>query len=185
MKESSQLGFALLGLIHQQAMSGYDLRKVFTTTAMGSFSDSPGAIYPALNRLAALGLVRGSVEKSGGLRTRRVFVITPDGLAAFKAWLKSPVTPHDVIRKPDDLMLRFAFTDQALGPKYSLRFLEQFAEQIAKYLPELRQFLAAHRGEMPLSSRLALESGIQEYETRLRWARSSMALYERGKRKQT
>ena len=39
-------------------MSGYDLRKIFTTTAMGSFSDSPGAIYPALARLEANGLVR-------------------------------------------------------------------------------------------------------------------------------
>jgi DNA-binding PadR family transcriptional regulator len=60
MSEISQLGFALLGLIHQQPMSGYDLRKVFTASALGSYSDSPGAIYPALNRLEAGGLVQRS-----------------------------------------------------------------------------------------------------------------------------
>ena len=63
MKNDSLLGFALLGLIHQQPMSGYDLRKIFASTAMGSFSDSPGAIYPA-RRLEARGLVRGTVEES-------------------------------------------------------------------------------------------------------------------------
>jgi DNA-binding PadR family transcriptional regulator len=47
----SILGYALLGLIHQKPSSGYDLRKTFTETAMGSFSNSPGAIYPALARL--------------------------------------------------------------------------------------------------------------------------------------
>jgi len=182
MNEISQLGFALLGLIHQQPMSGYDLRKVFTASAMGSYSDSPGAIYPALNRLAARGLVRGSVEKSASLRTRRVFVITPDGLAAFKAWLKSPVSLNAVVRNLDELLLRFAFMDAALGPSHSLRFLEQFAQHVANYIPELRQYLAVHRNDMPTSARLAVECGIQRYGSHLDWARSSIAVYQRRKR---
>ena len=182
MNEISQLGFALLGLIHQQPMSGYDLRKVFTATAMGSYSDSPGAIYPALKRLEAAGLVRGSVEKSASLRKRRVFVITPDGLAAFKAWLKSPVSRNAVVRNVDELLLRFAFMDGALGPSHSLRFLEQFAEHVANYILELRQFLAVQRKEMPTSARLALECGIQRYGSLLDWATSSIAVYQRRKR---
>jgi len=177
----TQLGFALLGLINQQPMSGYDLRKVFTTTALGSYSDSPGAIYPALKRLAGRGLVRGSVEKTGALRTRRVFTITPAGLTAFKAWLKRPVTRQDIVRNVDDLLLRFAFMDQALGARHSLRFLEQFAEQVVNYIPELREFVAAHRAEMSVSGRLALECGIEGYRQRLEWARSSIAIYQRRK----
>lgn len=181
MNEISQLGFALLGLIHQQPMSGYDLRKVFTTTALGSYSDSPGAIYPALNRLAARGLVRGSVEKSGSVRTRRIFTITPDGLAAFRAWLKRPVTRNDVMRRVDDLLLRFAFMDQALGPNYSARFLEQFAGEVRNYVEELRQFHSIQRNKMPASARLALECGILRYTSQLDWAVSSMAVYRRRK----
>jgi len=45
------LGYALLGLLQQKAQSGYELRKVFAETAMGNYSSSPGAIYPALERL--------------------------------------------------------------------------------------------------------------------------------------
>jgi len=55
------LGYALLGLIHQKPSSGYDLRKTFAETAMGNYSDSPGAIYPALERLESQGLVRGVI----------------------------------------------------------------------------------------------------------------------------
>ena len=183
MNDTSQLGYALLGLIHQQPMSGYDLRKIFISTAMGSYSDSPGAIYPALTRLEAHGLARGTVEKTTSLRKRRVFKITPAGLAAFTAWLQRPMTRDDVMRHIGDLMLRFAFMDGTLGPLQAVRFLRQFGDEIAAYLTSLQQYHASHASEMPLSGRLALECGIQEYEVRLRWARASVALYERKTRK--
>jgi DNA-binding PadR family transcriptional regulator len=182
MENDSLLGYALLGLIHQQPMSGYDLRKVFASTAMGSFSDSPGAIYPALRRLEERGLVRGKADELASGRNRRVFSLTDEGKAAFKAWLKQPVTPDDVIRRIGDLMLRFAFMDQLLGPKRAIRFLTQFAEQTAAYIPSLKQYLESHASEMTLSSWLALGCGIQEYEARLRWANASIAVYEQKRR---
>ena len=48
----SLLEFALLGLVHDhQPCCGYDLRKVFAETPMGSFSDSPGRrIYSKRSR---------------------------------------------------------------------------------------------------------------------------------------
>lgn len=184
MTNDSKLGFALLGLIHLQPQSGYDLRKIFTTTAIGSFSDSPGAIYPALDRLQKSGLVRGTVQKSSRLRTRRVFKITQKGLVAFTAWLKKPVTRDDVIRGVGDLMLRFAFMDGALGAQEAIRFLSEFAKELEAYIPTLQQYLKLHAPEMPFSGQLALECGIQEYKMRLRWARTSAALYEDKERKQ-
>ena len=38
--------------------------------------------------------------------------MTAKGAAAFKAWLKKPVTQDDVIRRIGELMLRFAFMDE-------------------------------------------------------------------------
>jgi DNA-binding PadR family transcriptional regulator len=181
MQNDSLLGFALLGLLHQQPMSGYDLRKMFASTALGSFSDSPGAIYPALKRLETRGLVRGTVEESNGLRQRRVFRNTPKGLAALKAWLRKPVTREDVIHDLEGVMLRFSFMDHALGEQQSARLLEQMAEQIAAYIPDLRQYLTAHAPQMPMSSRLALECGIYAYEAQLKWAKSSLAQYQHAK----
>jgi DNA-binding PadR family transcriptional regulator len=181
-ENNSLLGFALLGLLHEQPMSGYDLRKVFASTAMGSFSDSPGAIYPALGRLEKRGLVKGTVEESSSLRKRRVFKVTAKGATALKAWLKRPVTQDDVMRRIGELMLRFAFMDDALGAERTTDFLREYAERLSEYLPNLKEFHKAQTNTMPMSARLAFESGIEEYEVRLKWARSSVAVYERGKR---
>ena len=56
--------------------------------------------------------------------------------------------------------------------------VHEFAEEIAGYIPILQRYVETHANKMPLSGRLALECGIQEYRTRLRWARASIALYE-------
>jgi len=181
MHNDSLLGFALLGLLHQQPMSGYDLRKMFASTALGSFSDSPGAIYPALKRLDTRGLVRGTVEESTGLRQKRVFRITPKGLVALKGWLGKPLRRDDVIRGLDGVMLRFSFMDRTLGEERSARLLEQLIEQISAYIPSLQQYLETHAPEMPLSGRLALECGIYAYEAQLKWAQSSLAQYKQKK----
>ncbi len=181
-ENNSLLGFALLGLLHEQPMSGYDLRKVFASTAMGSFSDSPGAIYPALGRLEKRGLVKGTVEESTSLRKRRVFKVTAKGATALKAWLKRPVTQDDVMRRVGELMLRFAFMDEVLGAERTTEFLREYAERLSEYLPSLKEFHKAQASTLPMSARLAFESGIEEYEVRLKWARSSLAVYEKGKR---
>ena len=56
------LELALMGLLSQQDRSGYDLLNIFSQTAMGGFSSSPGAIYPALKRLARAKSIKGVVE---------------------------------------------------------------------------------------------------------------------------
>src|SRR5690606_8869973 len=56
------LEYALIGLIRECPRSGYELRKVFVETAMAGYSGSPGAIYPALRRLEADGLIEGTEQ---------------------------------------------------------------------------------------------------------------------------
>jgi len=110
-KNKSALSFALLGLIGKAELSGYDLRKIFASTPMRSFSDSPGAIYPALQRLERKGFLRGRRDGAGG-RKRVVFAVTARGRSEFGKWLAQPITRDDVIRRMDTLILKFAFLDQ-------------------------------------------------------------------------
>jgi len=181
-KSSSTLAFALLGLIWQEPCSGYDLRKFFSSTPMISFSDSPGAIYPALHRLEQRGLVRGHVAEGPGLRRRRIFQLTARGRAEFRRWQTQPVLRDDVVRNLDALMLRFAFMDQFAEKGAALQFLKAFHKELTAYIPSLRKYLKSNREHMPRSGRLALESGIQAYETQLRWTKDAMATYAQGER---
>jgi DNA-binding PadR family transcriptional regulator len=175
----SKLGYALLGLLQQQPSSGYALRKIFSSTAMTTFSDSPGAIYPALRRLEKQGLIRGSIEASSGLRRRQMFRLTSGGLAALKQWINRPVLRTDVIRGLDEVMLRFAFSQQAVGASGSIRLLKFLSVELTSYLPELLEQLAAGKEAMPTSGRLALESGVRSYECLLEWTKYSLATYLR------
>src|SRR5258707_11337877 len=93
---NSALAFALLGLIGKEPRSGYDLRKFFSSTPMISFSDSPGAISPALHRLEQRGLVRGHVAEGPGRRRRRIFELTARGRAEIRRWQTQPLVGRDV-----------------------------------------------------------------------------------------
>ena len=179
----SKLGCALLGLLQQRPASGYALRKIFSTTAMTTYSDSPGAIYPALRRLLQQGLIRGSVERGAGMRRRQVFRLTSKGLAELKNWIALPVTQGDIIRGLDELMLRFAFSEQAAGPAVTIKLLKSMRGELSAYIPCLQQQLQAGRAVMPTSGRLALENGIMSYESFLQWTRHALTTYEQEREK--
>lgn len=170
----STLSLAILGVIRQQPQTGYDIRKQFATTPLGHFSNSPGAIYPALTRLEDAGWIRGRMGKGRTRRQRRVYEITPRGLRIMKDHLSKPVTQDDVTWHMDDLMLRFAFMDQTIGCEPTLRFLHEFAKQIDDHVARLRDYLDGVRDSMPTCGRLALEQGIESYEMNARWARRAV-----------
>ena len=170
----STLGYALLGLVHHQPRAGYALHKVFTTTPMGHYSGSPGAIYPALRALERAGMVRGKVQRGGTLRPKRVFSATRKGLAALKRWLLHPVSRADVIWRLDELMLRFAFMDQIVSRPETLRFLESFRNEIESYIASLKAHRTATASTMSLHGRLAFKNGIDGYRAQARWARHAL-----------
>ena len=180
-QSTTALGFALLGLLHQAPASGYDLRKFFVSTPMKSFSDSPGAIYPALRRLENRGLIRSQVQARAGLRQRRLFRVTPAGHAELKRWASLEITKTEIVSDLKELMLRFSFMDQVLGRDASARFLKSLIAELNAYVPTLRAYFDAMGDDIPLSGKLALESGILHYESTLQWAKKALVLYDRAK----
>ncbi|MEO8201817.1 MAG: hypothetical protein ABI679_14905, partial [Gemmatimonadota bacterium] len=63
----------------------------------------------------------------------------------------------------------------------SQRFLTSMERELASYIPTLHAYLQAAGHLMPLSARLAVESGIRGYETHLEWARGALSTYAKQK----
>jgi DNA-binding PadR family transcriptional regulator len=181
MADESTLAYALLGLLHGAPQSGYDLRKTFVSTPMSVFSDSPGAIYPALRRLVRRRWIAPVAAPRGG-RRRRVFAPTELGRRAFAAWLGRPPGRDDVVRRWDVSMLRLAFMDAA-GPEPLLRFLEALQAELRVYLAELEAFQAAHTRAMPAGAQLAFASGVEGCRAQARWVRGAVERVRKQRRK--
>jgi DNA-binding PadR family transcriptional regulator len=71
-----ELRAAVLQLLAEQPMHGYQLMQAITEKTEGRWAPSPGAIYPTINHLEAEGLV--TVEEADG---RRLASITDAGRA--------------------------------------------------------------------------------------------------------
>lgn len=178
------LGYALLGML-QKPSSGYDLRKVFSSTSMKTYSDSPGAIYPALRRLERDGLIHGTVEEASGLRRRQIFRLTPKGISGLKQWIALPITREDIGSNLKTIMLRFAFSETVMGAGASIALLKSLDSALTPYLQHLREQLQAMMSPaVPRSARLSLECGIRSYESLSEWTHYALETYkEEGSRK--
>lgn len=165
------MDYAILGLIHQQPQSGYGIRKTFETTALGNYSSSPGAIYPALKRLQKLGL---AIKSTYGKKEKNRFSCTGAGIIVLKEWLLKPLELHDVAQNLDELLLRFAFMDTLLQKEEKLAFLQSFQRLLKTYIKALKAYHKKSSGNMPLNGRLAFEHGIASCQTTLRWSKNAL-----------
>jgi DNA-binding PadR family transcriptional regulator len=166
----SLLEGALLGLLHDEPRSGYALRKLFATTPMGHFSDSPGSIYPALARLAHRGLIAGIIENARSLRPRQVYRLTAAGLGALEGWLREPMSPGGMSEDFSSLLLRFVFMSQTIGRAETVRFLATLEIELKRQVAELRKYYRQAVRILPTPGRLGMRAGIEICAAHARWA---------------
>ena len=119
-------------------MTGYDLRRVFTTTLMWHFSSRPGAIYPELQCL----VLDWSTELSRGKThfDQKSLYIIEDDRQVLEQSLEQPITQDDVIRHKDDLVLRFTFMGNILG-RETLSYLKELLIQRENYITYFQEHL--------------------------------------------
>ena len=96
--------WALLGMMsYEEEVSGYDLKKwIDWSVDLYYGSPSYSQIYTELKKLEGLGLVTSRVERDEGTRSRRLYKITPAGMAAVTEWTNDapvdpPVLKHSVL----------------------------------------------------------------------------------------
>ncbi|MCW5517149.1 PadR family transcriptional regulator [Muriicola sp. Z0-33] len=165
------LDFAILGLIQNQPLSGYRIRKLFEQTALSNYSSSPGTIYPALKRMEQLGLIEKGVIKDS---KKSPFQITSKGISILTSWFVKPIEKEDVEKRIDELLLRFAFMETLVDKKQKLLFLTTFSDYLSRYIKELKQHYHQQANEMPLHGKLALQHGVDTAMVTLKWCKKAL-----------
>jgi DNA-binding PadR family transcriptional regulator len=197
------LELAILGLLKESDLHGYELKKRLTEV-LGPFSTvSFGSLYPALGRLETAGAVKaveardtatevgspslgaelaafrawhaGSTARRNG-RSRKVYGITPRGHQLFDELLAA-----DTSSTEDDRLfnLRLAFA-RYLPPDVRLGMLERRRAALVERLAAARARLRAGRERLDTYTRSLVEHGTEATERDISWLDQLIAAEHAG-----
>ena len=138
MKKELAPEWALLGLLTQKPMHGYELYRYFTDpSALGQvWYLGLSQMYKLLKELEAQGYVEATVELQESYPPRKVYHITPAGRAAFWQWMEKPIRNTRLIRVE---FLAKLFLAQLLGSKMIGRLIDTQLETCQAQLARLQE----------------------------------------------
>jgi len=177
------LGYAVLGLLSREELSGYDVKRWMERPLGYFWSARHSQIYPELARLEEDGFVTHRVVEQSGKPDKKVYRITTEGLEALKEWVVQAPAPRPV---RDELTLKAYSVWLADREEAARLFREEGLvreEQLAHY-EELRAWMEGeHGGEVGdpgspwFASYATLRRGIgyeKEYAEWCRWMADSL-----------
>lgn len=170
------LEFAVLGLLHDAPMHGYELRKRLCEL-LGAFRPfSYGSLYPTLRRMLRAGLIvedgetaeqdwQGKPAKSWGRRGRRVYKLTADGKERFAELLADagPQTWDD-----EGFGVHLAFFARTPA-EVRMRILEGRRRRVEERREGIRSTLARTGEQIDRYTRELHRMGLESSEREVRW----------------
>lgn len=179
------LDLAILGLLHETPMHGYELRKRLTTT-LGAFraAISYGSLYPTLRRLQAAGWITEGgatqpprpapeeVPLLTGRRGRVVYTITAEGKERFQELLAS--TGPETYDSEAGFGVHFAFFART-DPTTRIRILEGRRRRVEERREGLREVLARAAERLDAYTLELQRHGLDACEREVRWLEELIA----------
>ncbi|MGZ4131814.1 MAG: PadR family transcriptional regulator [Actinomycetota bacterium] len=159
------LELAILGLLKERPMHGYQLSRELSEQLGGLRRVSYGSLYPTLRRLEREGAVEATGQGATGGRRKTVYRITPEGEALFLELLEEP-TP-DGQGEDARFRIRLAFF-RYLSPEKRIRLMERRRASLQDRLDEIKA--AAHGpAEEDDYQRALMEHGRAATEADIAW----------------
>jgi DNA-binding PadR family transcriptional regulator len=166
-KRLTELENCTLGLIARlQPCSTYRIRSEFAHSSTTEWSASAGSIYPLIERLVRLKLIKAE-SRSGDARGRRDLRTTRRGDQAVHAWLLD-LEPRFASATPDPIRTRAYFLDYLRSAADRRAFIAR-AQQLTKIMIRTVRTETKAKGMIPEADHLAALGALFQLEARLRW----------------
>jgi DNA-binding PadR family transcriptional regulator len=127
------LGYAILGLLSREDLSGYDLTQRMKGPVGYFWSARHSQIYPELARLEDGGYVAHRVIEQKERPDKKLYEITDEGLEALESWVTQPPLPRPI---RDELTLK-TYSAWLADPEEATRLYREeelrHEEQLAHY----------------------------------------------------
>ncbi len=166
------LELAVLGLLKERSMHGYELSKRLTDTLGGFWRVSYGSLYPTLKRLEREGAVEQVFSGESVGRRKNVYRITPAGEAMFLRLLEE--TGHDSTTEDTRFRVRLAFF-RYLAPDARIRLLERRRAHLEERLSSIQASLAATRERFDTYTLSLMQHGRETTEQDIAWLNGLLA----------
>lgn len=167
-KRGAALELAVLGLLHDAPMHGYELRKQLNSMLGWGRVLSYGTLYPCLKALGKSGHIM--VEEPEGVpgrgrRARIVYRLTAEGKEFFAASLEDsgPASWDD-----ENFGVRFAFFARTASPT-RVRILEGRRSRLEDRLESVRQSTQSRRERVDSYTLELQRHGLESAEREVRW----------------
>jgi DNA-binding PadR family transcriptional regulator len=160
------LELAVLGLLKERSMHGYQLKKSLSDTLGPFWQVSYGALYPALKRLRLQGAVEQVYPKTKVGRRRNVYRITEDGERQFAELLETGGERETA--DDNGFRVRLAFF-RYLKPETRIGVLERRKAALGLRLAALRERLTAFREPADGYTLSLMRHGMDSTERDITW----------------
>jgi len=167
------LELAILGLLLESPMHGYELRKRLTGL-LGAFrAFSYGSLYPALRRMQTDGLIAESAAPEGAVlrRARRVYQLTDAGRQRFTE-LVADTGPQNYT--DDGFGVHLAFFNRTPAAA-RMRILEGRRRQVEERREGLRDAIARASNSLDRYTRQLHQLGLESSEREVKWLNELIA----------
>ncbi|WP_371811205.1 helix-turn-helix transcriptional regulator [Yimella sp. cx-51] len=164
-RRGATLELAVLGLLHEQPMHGYELRKRLSGI-LGAFRVvSYGSLYPCLRTLSERGWITEHAEQTRGKRPRISYELTAEGKEQFQTLMDyaGPNTWED-----DSFDVHFAFFGRA-SSDVRLRILEGRRSRLEERLDGAREQARLRRERTDRYTAELHRYGLEATEHEVRW----------------
>jgi DNA-binding PadR family transcriptional regulator len=160
------LELAVLGLLKEQPMHGYQLSRDLGESLGGLWRVSFGSLYPTLRRLERDGAIESEAGDERGARRKKVYRITPKGEGVFLELLQE--TPQDTQTEDARFRMRLAFF-RYLAPETRIRLLERRRQALQQRLTTIAGSLRAGRDRTDDYGRALIEHNRSVTESDISW----------------
>lgn len=176
-RRGETIELAVLGLLHEGPMHGYELRKRLNLMLGWGRLLSYGSLYPALKKMLRNGLIAEAPQHSASMsrRQRIVYDVTDQGRAEFHR-LMSEVGP--TAWEDDNFDIRFRFFSST-DMEIRLRVLEGRRSRLQERLDRVQRELAMTQKEVDRYAAELQRHGVESVEREVKWL-SELIQAERG-----
>lgn len=166
----------ILGFLSWKPLSGYDLKKMLSTSDIFYWSGNNNQVYKSLLELQKAGLVTYQVLPQENLPAKKVYTITENGLAELQqSLLEMPEVPE--LHK--NFLIQLAWCE-ALSDGVVIELLERYESEVEQRM-NLHQGQAEAAGAWPKRSKREVylwgrihQNLVDSLQTELAWTRQTL-----------